>query len=387
MKKHYVVLLSILISIVFIFCFDFYNKKCLTDKINPIIYWNSDLRNSCAYVMEKIITENSIVVLGSSELSSSDDVAYPRSLFKDGNSNYNMILIGRGYTQCLHHAINVGAYKDNLKNGKIVLILSPQWFTESHLTSDIYASRFQENNYVEVLKNRNINLETKLEVSERIHYLLTSDPNELDIIKKYEKIYLRESFNPMLHIEMFFYNLYKDVRTRFDLKKAVENYTVSYDDSPVKIENIDFENLLNQAELIGKNECTNNELGVYDEYFSTYIKSNYEASKNSNVNNKYTISKEYDDLRLFIKVCKQNQIEPLIISVPVNGRWYDYTGFPSSDRQLYYQNIRDICSEYKVSLADFSDKEYELYFLRDIMHMGWKGWVYLDEVVYEFFKK
>lgn len=40
---------------------------------------------------------------------------------------------------------------------------------------------------------------------------------------------------------------------------------------------------------------------------------------------------------------------------------------------------------YNVKLADFSQKEYEIYFLRDIMHLGWKGWVYLDRAVYEFY--
>ena len=38
-------------------------------------------------------------------------------------------------------------------------------------------------------------------------------------------------------------------------------------------------------------------------------------------------------------------------------------------------------------MADFSNKEYEEYFLKDIMHLGWKGWVYLDDKVYQFYKK
>lgn len=86
-------------------------------------------------------------------------------------------------------------------------------------------------------------------------------------------------------------------------------------------------------------------------------------------------------------VCRETDITPLIVSIPVNGRWYDWTGFPKEDREGYYKNIREICQEYQVELADFSDKEYEPYFLKDIMHLGWKGWVYLDEAVYEFYKK
>lgn len=96
----------------------------------------------------------------------------------------------------------------------------------------------------------------------------------------------------------------------------------------------------------------------------------------------YVESPEYDDFRLFLDVCKELNIEPLIISAPVNGRWYDYAEFSKADRNTYYQNIRDICREYNVKLADFSQKEYEIYFLRDIMHLGWKGWLYHCQVQY-----
>ena len=155
----------------------------------------------------------------------------------------------------------------------------------------------------------------------------------------------------------------------------------------VKVDDIDFNMLLSNAESIGLESCTNNEYGVYDDYFSTYISERYEAYKNSDANNSYCESPEYDDLRLFLDVCRETNLEPMIVSMPVNGGWYDYTGFSVEDREQYYQNIRDICNEYDVRLTDFSDKEYELYFLKDIMHIGWKGWVYLDEEAYDFYKQ
>lgn len=101
----------------------------------------------------------------------------------------------------------------------------------------------------------------------------------------------------------------------------------------------------------------------------------------------YSDSKEYEDLELLLDLCRELDIEILLISMPVNGRWYDYTGFSKEKREDYYNKIREISKKYKVSLADFSDKEYELYFLKDIMHCGWKGWTYIDEEVYKFYKK
>ena len=161
----------------------------------------------------------------------------------------------------------------------------------------------------------------------------------------------------------------------------------SLEGEEVKIEELNFDKLLMVAEQQAKKECTNNNYYIYDDYFTTYLKPQYKASKNAWVNNSYTESKEYDDLRFFLKVCDELNIEVMLVSIPVNGTWYDYTGFPKNDRYTYYQNIRDIAKEYQVKLADFSNKEYEPYFLRDVMHLGWKGWVYVDEAVYDYFKQ
>ena len=107
-----------------------WEKTSLFEKKTVLAYHNSDTRNSSKTVLEELFKGNAIPVLGSSELSASDDVAYPPALFHNGNSDFNMILIGRGSMQSLHHAINLGAMADILPDKKVVLILSPQWFTD-----------------------------------------------------------------------------------------------------------------------------------------------------------------------------------------------------------------------------------------------------------------
>jgi len=36
-------------------------------------------------------------------------------------------------------------------------------------------------------------------------------------------------------------------------------------------------------------------------------------------------------------------------------------------------------------VENFGDHEYDAYFLQDIMHLGWKGWVYVDESLDRFY--
>lgn len=351
-----------------------------------LIYYNTDSRNSSQTAMKKVLGESSIPVFGSSELSAADELAYPPSLFHHGNSDFNMILIGRGSMQSLHHAISLGALEKDIPNRKAVLILSPQWFTQSHLSSESYASRFSERMYVEFMKNKKISYETKLQISERAKSLMSTDMKQLERICKYEEIYLKHSFNPILYAEMGIYNCFMNLKQDFSLNQAIRELPLSEEDT-VQISSLDFSSLLPRAEEIGKEACTNNDFYIYDEYYDTYVRDVLESSKDSKTDASYQVSPEYDDLKLFLDVCKEAGISPLIISIPVNGFWYDWTGFPKDDREAYYQNIRNICDEYQVQLADFSDKEYEPYFLKDIMHLGWKGWVYLDAKVYEFFKQ
>lgn len=388
MKKIIAILLAFCCVFACILGGNLYIKMNLKNDMQKAIYYNSDTRNASDYFMDNLIDEQSMVILGSSELSSADDIAYPASLCKQGDSDFNMIMIGRGNMQSLTHAINVGALQDNIKNNKIVLIISPQWFTQEHLSSEAFASCFDETVFFEFLRNKDIHKETKEAVANRVNELLVSDPSTLERVKKYENIAINNEINPLSYIEMYSYNLFRESKLRYQLKNELDNLSEPVEnDKIVKFENIDFDVLMKKAEIAGKKECTNNEMGINDEYYNQYIKDNLESRKNSSIDASYTSSPEYGDLRLFLDVCNETGIEPLLVSVPCNGRWYDYTGFPKEDREQYYQNIRDICSEYGVELADFSDKEYELYFLKDVMHMGWKGWVYFDEAVYEFYKE
>ena len=387
MKKVYLLLAALVCAFVCIIGLNLHAKTLLDDNIEKAIYYNNiSSKNWSDYVMEKVLDERSIVVVGSSELSFSNSPAYPPKLFNYGNSDFNMVLMGSGYFQCIPQAINVGALSNNTKNNKIVLIISPQWFTHDGLTSESFCSRFEETNFVEFLKNDSISKETRIAVANRVNELLTSDPTALARVEKDERLYIDGSLNLLTRLEMAAYNSFRAEKAKFETAHALKSQDLPIEQERyVKAEDINWNELMLKSADLGVESCTNNTFGVNDDYYTTYMADKIASLKGSYSGASYVESPEYDDFRLFLDVCKELNIEPLIISAPVNGRWYDYAEFSKADRNTYYQNIRDICREYNVKLADFSQKEYEIYFLRDIMHLGWKGWVYLDRAVYEFY--
>ncbi|MRQ35814.1 D-alanyl-lipoteichoic acid biosynthesis protein DltD, partial [Bacillus anthracis] len=102
-------------------------------------------------------------------------------------------------------------------------------------------------------------------------------------------------------------------------------------------------------------------------------------------NESYEESPEYDDLQIVLNIFKEKNVKPLFISVPVNGPWYDYAGFPKERREVYYKKVREQVEKAGYPVVDFSGHEYDKYFLKDTIHLGWKGWIYFDEAVQNFY--
>ena len=77
----------------------------------------------------------------------------------------------------------------------------------------------------------------------------------------------------------------------------------------------------------------------------------------------------------------------MIIVMPLNGRWYDYTGMNKKTRKYLYSRIKAVGKEYGAEVADLSKYEYDKYVMRDAVHPWSEGWAHIDEAIYKFYKK
>lgn len=350
-------------------------------------YANNDARNSSYDAMKCALDDNSILVLGSSELTRPDSLAYPNHLFNYGKSDFNMVLVGRGATQSLHHAINVGAMHKIIPHKRVVLILSPQWFEKENISPKAYSSRYYEPMFTRFIKDPNISRKTKKAISNRVIKLLEPSPDLQQEAINHTNVFVNNTNNPADRLNTTIRDYYTNVKANHDVCKEFADIDCYYRDETVRAEDIDYNALLLEGERLGKKHVTNNTMSMEDNFFNKYFKDRYNDLKDSSKDRSFCTSDEYNDLKLFLSVCKETGIKPLLISQPVNGYWYDYIGFPKKDRQQYYKNIREIAKEYGAELADFTGKEYEKYFFNDDIHIGWKGWVYVDESIYKFYKE
>lgn len=337
-------------------------------------------------LLGEIVDEDTIVMLGSSELPYYNEKSHPMIVTNHGNSDFNIMQVGVGYIQSLSHAINISGLEPYMENKKVVLNLSPQWFTQAGVDPTAFSSRFSPRMFAAFMENEKVSNETKQQVIDRCYALFETWPAGKNLLERYEKEMKGENIGIIQNVSFSITDAFDNLKSKQDFVDAMPMEKAG-DDKFISFETIDFDRLMLTSEEQGKRECTNNEFYIYDEYYTTYIEPQLEELEGSASNGSFSESPEYGDLKLFLNVCDELELEVMLINVPVNGYWYDYTGFPKEEREKYYENIREIAKEYGVKLLDLSNHEYTPYFLKDIMHLGWKGWVYIDEGIYEFYKE
>ena len=109
--------------------------------------------------------------------------------------------------------------------------------------------------------------------------------------------------------------------------------------------------------------------------------------KNGNVGISVANSTEWDDFRFFLRVCKELQIEPYVVIMSTNGRYYDHIGIDVQKRTDYYNAMERMVDGANYEALNLKDWEYEPYFYCDVMHLGWKGWIYVAENIVNHFAK
>lgn len=386
MKKCIAFLLAVVLFFVTAFCYNGYLDYVLPLRKSNIRYSNATAKLQCIDSIAQTLDSHSLLVLGSSELNDSKEASYPGNLFDKGNSDFNLTFIGYGNYTSLIHSIYLGALSKSMANKKVVFIVSPQWFEKNYLISQAFSSRFTQRAFDEFIKNASITKDTKQKIIDRCIPLLEKDPSEQKNVKIYNSIYMQGSLNVIDRLYLTLDNLFQIVKTKRDVIRYIHK-----DSKPlkpqVKAESIDYDALMASEEQEGELNSTNNPFYIDDSYYNKTVVPQLAGSKNCESDHSFLDSTEYGDLQLFLDVCKETGIQPLLVSVPVNGYWYDYMGFSKSDRQQYYQNIRDIAAKNNVPLADFSSEEYTKYFFKDIWHIGWKGWTAVDKSIYEFYKE
>lgn len=340
-------------------------------------YVYSGMKSQSVAFAKSAMTDDSLLVFGSSEFSTPKKVVpqVPVAVFGENDYGLRCMLVGEAYDQSLWHAIALGAYaQGGVPRNKVALIISPGWFVDGGVDGETFKTRFSYSLYAGFSTNPNVPDEAKRYVRDRLIALGVDET----------QVSASAGSMPQDVLNALVLGAVDDLRIRQGLAdvRAGGIPLAASSDGPTTP---DFDTLREQAVADGAAMSTTNDWGVEDSFYTSRLEPALEDAAGSRAGETYSDTPEYDDLDCFLDVAEACGIEVLLVISPVMGPYYDLIGITADTRAACYDGMRDVAARHgNVQLADFSDREYEKYFLYDIVHFGTVGWADVDRAMYEF---
>jgi D-alanine transfer protein len=105
-------------------------------------------------------------------------------------------------------------------------------------------------------------------------------------------------------------------------------------------------------------------------------------------------ARQWVDLELLLRVLTKIHAQPLLLSTPMDGQFYDQAGVSPSVRECYYNKLRALAQRYNFPLVGFEQHDEDATFLSHRVprikhipasHLTAKGWMFYDRALDDFF--
>lgn len=387
MRRMKAFLIAVVLSIVTIIGIHYYGVSHIEFNPHEIGVWTDDAKFLSREGIVRNQDENTMVIFGSSEFEQGKYSDYHiTNFFKE--DEFVPMLLGRNQSQSLQNAVTLSSIGNDLKNKKIVCILSPQWFQRKGIANESYAFRFSENNYVGMLQNDKISDELKEKMINRTTSLLKgADEPMLERVELYNRIFFTKDATLKDKVTYRLYDTFNQEKDRLRvIEKATYRGIGREADGPYKEGSYDWDALYAAADMESQQLSDNPlymEQGFYEKN-EKLIKKKKGSDKGRKFRKK---SKEFKDLAIFLDVCKELDIEALVIVAPNNGYWLSNTEYPQKVRDKTYAKIIKVAEKHGAQVCDLSGEEFTPYFFMDNFHFSGKGWVKINEAIYKFYKQ
>ncbi|MBU4440585.1 MAG: D-alanyl-lipoteichoic acid biosynthesis protein DltD [Firmicutes bacterium] len=329
-----------------------------------------------------------IPIYGSSEFNFGG-IFNPTKFFAGKPTGWTPYLIGHAGSENIIQALYVGG--QNFKGKKIALSLSAQWFEGNGISQNTFGANFSALQVYKLMLNPTISAKTKSDIAKRLTQFDELKKN-YPILERYLRDYgqsgwkaimLKFVYWPACYLEMAALEVGDFSKTINVLEKLPAKEIARNAKSKPSGKLPNWSTFENKAIADAKLSESNNPFGVTNTFYDKN-RNNIAKLKNSQANAHFYPSQQYNDLDLLMRVLKDEGAEPIFIIQPVNGFWYDFTGFPKEQRQKYYDQIRQMALRYGFALADFSGHEYDMYFMSDPSHPDELGWVKINHTLDNF---
>lgn len=393
MKKILYFIIPLIIGVLFAFgldkLLDNANNKLMQQKnLVPLMgQYASDIKDKGVIINKEFLSQDAIMMLGSSELRHATK-QHPTRYFNTNRSKDKVFTIGRPLTEELQDAITLGSTGSSAKDKKVVLLVSLQWFVHKDgISPRDFQTRFSPVQFYAFLNNPNISKENKIELVNRVSELLKGS-DEYKSERLYAMLYNNDSFvGKVEKVALYPYFKLREKEVILKEKGLLYNRLKKLKDKTKKSEKlkkpIDWEAEEKLALKDAKKRVGDTPHKYDKKYYNKTLKPNLEKLKNKYADVNLLDSKEMDDYKYFLKIAKENKADLTVVIMPVSPWYYDYTGIDKNERIEFYDTIGNLAKKDGFKVMDLRDKENEDYYLRDVMHLGTRGWLDVSKKLYE----
>lgn len=388
MKKILAFLTAFMLFIAVAAVLHFAASKGLSMNNKDFGFWVNSYKDASYSAITLNLGKNSVPLLGSSEFHHGKRTKYhPSNVFRRGDKD--LMIIGSPYTQCLFHATLIGAIEPEMKRKEVIMLVSPSWFKAKGIDPRAFAVRFSESEYLAFLSNDKLSKSLKKRVAVETENKLGTYPDMQKRVHRYNSIFLWGNGNPgdLLYtaVRRVFVGEVEKTTVNTALKVTKIKRYKRWRESKLGGVNDDTKRYIKSlgvgAAIYAKKRSGNNPFFMDDKLYEKKIKPKEAAKREAAVNLSAAKSPEFNDLKIFLEVCRETGVRAKLVLLPTNAYWYDFTGFRLGQREVIRDRILALANDYDVPVRDLSGKEYSKYFFRDAVHPSAKGWIKIDEAI------
>lgn len=335
---------------------------------------------------EALSTDNYVPFFGSSELSRISPF-HPSVLAEKYDRGYTPFLMGAPGTQSLTQFMMMQSLGNDLKDRKVVFIISPQWFVKNGIKRDYFDAYYSPEQTLNWLLNlKKVRASDRYLAQRLTHYGVVRKDNRLErmldavmegnLPDKTDVAFSKLKLN-MLEREDELFSTIGMISKQDAIDKNVKALPEDYNQSEL--------NTL--ADRLGKRATEGNEFGIQQRFYKQRIKPHMNRFAGSQKEWDYRYSPEFSDFQLALDQLAKKHSDALFIIPPVNGRWAKFTGLSNEMLQQFSAKIKyQLTSQGFNHIADYSNQQNTPYFMQDTIHLGWKGWLAADKKIAPFLK-
>jgi D-alanine transfer protein len=299
--------------------------------------------------------------------------------FRTYPTGFSVFSVGKAGAESLILLQKLGALGSDLRGKKVVISISPTWFFKENSPAAYYDGNFSLLQAGELIYSSQLSFDLKRDVARRmLDYPKTLEKSALlaftlrnlaadspvNRLLYYATVPLGLFENSVLrmqdHFEMLFY-IWKDWwRLHPHVRRSQR--TIEWDSLIAEADAKVREHNDSDLEPIGPE----NGSGLF-----------LAGEQNAH---------EWIDFELLLRGLNEIGARPLLLSIPIDGQYFDSFGVGRPFRDLYYKRIRSLARSHDVPLVDFEGHDLDQDFLAGHHdHLTDKGWLYFDKVIDDFY--